>query len=70
MGARPIRRTIQQYLEDPLSEKILQDPSAHYNFAITHEEKGEELSFKEKKKKEKKKLATANASVEVEESEE
>jgi ATP-dependent Clp protease ATP-binding subunit ClpC len=63
MGARPIRRTVQQYLEDPLSEKILQEPGVPHDFEITHEAGKEELTFSErKKKKEKKKLATANAS--------
>lgn len=27
MGARPLRRTIEQYLEDPLAEKLLTDPN-------------------------------------------
>ena len=62
MGARPIRRAIQQYLEDPLSERLLMDPETERTYTITHEKEGEELTFTEKKKKKEKsskKLATA-----------
>ncbi|MCF7806696.1 MAG: ATP-dependent Clp protease ATP-binding subunit [Simkaniaceae bacterium] len=67
MGARPIRRTIQQHLEDPLSEKLLLDPETPREYDISHEEGKEELNFVEKKRekekeKKKKKLATASAS--------
>ena len=67
MGARPIRRAIQTYLEDPLSEKLLLDPDSEREYEITHEEGAESLTFKEKKKKKErspKKLATAAASEE------
>lgn len=68
MGARPIRRTIQQYLEDPLAEKILKEPNAEKEYLIIHDKGQEELSFEEKKKKrEKKKLATAATSSEDQE---
>lgn len=51
-GARPLRRTISRYLEDPLSEEILKDkfPS---NSVIIVERKGEQLSFRLRKKGEK-----------------
>jgi len=51
-GARPLRRTISRYLEDPLSEEILRDkfPS---NSVIIVERKGEQLSFRLRKKGEK-----------------
>jgi ATP-dependent Clp protease ATP-binding subunit ClpC len=35
MGARPLRRTIEQYLEDPLAEKLLQQPDLAKSFLIT-----------------------------------
>ena len=35
MGARPIRRTIEQYLEDPLSEKLLSDPNKGRRCTVT-----------------------------------
>jgi ATP-dependent Clp protease ATP-binding subunit ClpC len=35
MGARPLRRTIEQYLEDPLAEKVLHQPTAVRTFFIT-----------------------------------
>ncbi|MDN3504320.1 MAG: ATP-dependent Clp protease ATP-binding subunit [Rhabdochlamydiaceae bacterium] len=60
MGARPVRRTIQQYLEDPLAEKLLLDPNSEREYDISFETGQENLTFNEKKKKkEKKKLATA-----------
>jgi len=51
-GARPLRRTISRYLEDPLSEEILRDkfPS---NSVIIVGRKGEHLSFRLQKKGEK-----------------
>jgi ATP-dependent Clp protease ATP-binding subunit ClpC len=35
MGARPLRRMIEQFLEDPLSEKLLQHPNAEQRFLIS-----------------------------------
>ncbi|MEN9654041.1 MAG: hypothetical protein RL235_153 [Chlamydiota bacterium] len=35
MGARPLRRTIEQYLEDPLAEKLLQTPTAERKYLVT-----------------------------------
>lgn len=34
MGARPIRRAVEQYLEDPLAEMILRNPSLQASFLI------------------------------------
>ncbi|MDE3055341.1 MAG: ATP-dependent Clp protease ATP-binding subunit [Verrucomicrobiota bacterium] len=38
MGARPLRRAIEQYLEDPLAEKLLEAPSMEKNFVISAKE--------------------------------
>ena len=35
MGARPLRRIIEQYLEDPLAEKLLQQPNVEKRYLIT-----------------------------------
>lgn len=35
MGARPLRRVIEQYLEDPLAEKILQQPNLEKKFLVS-----------------------------------
>jgi ATP-dependent Clp protease ATP-binding subunit ClpC len=35
MGARPLRRVIEQYLEDPLSEKLLLNPGKGGNWLVT-----------------------------------
>jgi ATP-dependent Clp protease ATP-binding subunit ClpC len=35
MGARPLRRVIEQYLEDPLAEKLLQHPNEEKKYQIT-----------------------------------
>ncbi len=32
MGARPLRRTVEQYLEDPLAEKLLQEPNQEKHY--------------------------------------
>lgn len=61
MGARTLRRTIEQLLEDPLAEKLLLEGDEPREILIDFEEnklifKDQELP-KEKKKKEKKKLA-------------
>jgi len=37
MGARPLRRTIEQYLEDPLSEKVLMNPNEGRRSLVTVE---------------------------------
>jgi len=38
MGARPLRRVIEQFLEDPLSEKLLQNPNQEKKYLITTKE--------------------------------
>lgn len=43
MGARPLRRTIERYLEDPLAEKILMHPDEGRRCLVTEE--GGELKF-------------------------
>ncbi|MBM3184137.1 MAG: ATP-dependent Clp protease ATP-binding subunit, partial [Chlamydiae bacterium] len=35
MGARPLRRVIEQYLEDPLAEKLLKQPNADKTLVVT-----------------------------------
>lgn len=45
MGARPLRRTIEQYLEDPLAEKLLLHPDEGRHCEVTVE--GEHLVFKD-----------------------
>lgn len=35
MGARPLRRVIEQYLEDPLAEKLLQQPNLEKKFIVS-----------------------------------
>ena len=37
MGARPLRRTIEQYLEDPLAEKMLMNPQEGRRCRVTVE---------------------------------
>lgn len=43
MGARPLRRTIEQYLEDPLAEKLLSHPNEGRKCLVTVE--GDHLVF-------------------------
>lgn len=38
MGARPLRRVIEQFLEDPLSEKLLQHPNKEKKYLISAKE--------------------------------
>ena len=45
MGARPLRRTIEQYLEDPLAEKLLTNPDKGASLLATLE--GDKIVFKE-----------------------
>lgn len=35
MGARPLRRVVEQYLEDPLAEKMLQNPNTEKKYLVT-----------------------------------
>ncbi len=46
MGARPLRRIIEQYLEDPLAEKILMNPDEGRRTTVTIED--DKLIFKDK----------------------
>lgn len=46
MGARPLRRVIEQYLEDPLAEKILMNPDEGRRTVVTVED--DKLIFKDK----------------------
>jgi ATP-dependent Clp protease ATP-binding subunit ClpC len=48
MGARPLRRVIEQYLEDPLAEKTLLAPSDAKNYLISMKDGA--ISFSEKDK--------------------
>jgi ATP-dependent Clp protease ATP-binding subunit ClpC len=43
MGARPLRRVIEQYLEDPLAEKLLLNPGKASNWAVSAD--GDKLLF-------------------------
>ena len=45
MGARPLRRTIEQYLEDPLAEKLLMHPDEGRRCLVTVED--DHLTFKD-----------------------
>lgn len=47
MGARPLRRTIEQYMEDPLAEQILLHPDQKMSFLVSAE--GDHLVLIEKK---------------------
>jgi ATP-dependent Clp protease ATP-binding subunit ClpC len=62
MGARPLRRTIEQYLEDPLAEKLLLNPDKKVDYIISankdlitffEEERKDTNTDKPKKKKDK-----------------
>jgi ATP-dependent Clp protease ATP-binding subunit ClpC len=38
MGARPLRRVVEQYLEDPLAEKMLQNPDGEKKYLVSLKE--------------------------------
>jgi len=46
MGARPLKRMLEQMVEDPLAERLLSRPDQKWSCTI--DVKGEELSFKDK----------------------
>ena len=48
MGARPLKRTIEQYLEDPLAEKLLLNPDKKVNYFISADK--EVITFREEEK--------------------
>lgn len=52
MGARPIRRTVEQEVEDPLSEVILKNPKRSLHFCITLENGALKFSQKGAEEKE------------------
>ncbi|MEM9997629.1 MAG: ATP-dependent Clp protease ATP-binding subunit, partial [Bacteroidota bacterium] len=61
-GARPLRRAIQKYVEDPMAESILQNDLAEgAHITVDHKKNAEELSFKTKKAKRKKAAPKADA---------
>jgi ATP-dependent Clp protease ATP-binding subunit ClpC len=57
MGARPLRRVIEHYLEDPLAEKLLLFPNLKKDYLIST--KNNEISFIEQERKETAEVATA-----------
>ncbi|NGX34582.1 MAG: Negative regulator of genetic competence ClpC/MecB [Candidatus Anoxychlamydiales bacterium] len=48
MGARPLKRKIEQYLEDPLAEKLLLNPDKKVDYKISADK--ENITFKEEEK--------------------
>lgn len=59
MGARPLRRTIEQYLEDPLAEHLLKNPGQSRSCRVTV--KKDDLVFEDKKGSELKKAIEAES---------
>ena len=51
MGARPLKRAIIQYVEDPLAEKILLHPDGEKKYEITIEDNKIKFIDKSKKKR-------------------
>ncbi|MCB1111683.1 MAG: ATP-dependent Clp protease ATP-binding subunit [Chlamydiia bacterium] len=45
MGARPLRRTIEQFLEDPLAEEVLKNPSVGRRTRVTVDKEADKLTF-------------------------
>ena len=57
-GARPLRRAIQKYVEDPMAEAILSDDLGEGDtITVSHKKDAEEMIFKTKKGKKKAKKA-------------
>lgn len=66
MGARPLRRAVEQHLEDPLAEMLLKNPNMTANFNVIV--KDDKLEFEvEKTNKTAKELATISPSEEAKE---
>ena len=66
-GARPLRRAIQKYVEDPMAEAILtNDLEEGAKITVGYSGEGEELSFKTKKPRKKKADKTAEEEPEAE----
>jgi len=59
MGARPLRRVIEQFIEDPLAEKTLANPNTDKNYLISVKEGA--IVFIEKNPEETAKKETANS---------
>ena len=67
-GARPLRRAIQKYVEDPMAESILSDDLGEGDtISVSHKADAEEMSFKTKKGKKKAKAKKADDTNEPEE---
>jgi ATP-dependent Clp protease ATP-binding subunit ClpC len=62
MGARPLRRVIEQYLEDPLAEKLLRSPNEEKHYLITT--KDGQIAFIDQSPKEGEKKAEALGALE------
>jgi ATP-dependent Clp protease ATP-binding subunit ClpC len=52
MGARPLRRTVEQELEDPLAEMLLRNPNLSATFSVTVKENALSFEMLESPKKE------------------
>ncbi len=61
MGARPLRRTIEQYLEDPLAEKMLTYPTEDHHYFVCLE--GDHMVFKHKNEMEFKEKPEGEAAI-------
>lgn len=59
MGARPIRRSVESYLEDPLSEMLLKNPNVEGTFTIGCKDNA--LAIDPKKEKKEKIAATSSS---------
>ncbi|MGB3542392.1 ATP-dependent Clp protease ATP-binding subunit [Rubrivirga sp.] len=69
-GARPLRRAIQKYVEDPMAEAILtNDLEEGAKITVDYKGEGEELSFKTRKARKKKAPAAESESEEEPEAE-
>ncbi|MEP0548216.1 MAG: ATP-dependent Clp protease ATP-binding subunit [Rhodothermales bacterium] len=69
-GARPLRRAIQKYVEDPMAESILSDDLGEGDtISVSHKADTEEMAFKTKKGKKKTKAKKSDAPSEPEEEE-
>lgn len=55
MGARPLRRVVEQYIEDPLAEKLIKEPKGDKKIIVTLKE--DKITFEEKEIKDKNELA-------------
>ncbi|MGE0001066.1 MAG: ATP-dependent Clp protease ATP-binding subunit [Fimbriimonadaceae bacterium] len=52
LGARPLRRAVQRYIEDPLSEELLNNVFTEGDHVIAELEEGERVVFRKKKARE------------------